>query len=113
MLIGKARTELPQVKFWNCLRKCDIDIRRTLTGNVIVVGGNSRFDGYCDRFEQEVIGAQCGWAGEVSVLQGTGGEFSACAGGEVMSFWGGLENVLTSRWEYEEHGPGIVDRKMW
>lgn len=38
----------------NAIRKCDIDLRKTLYGSIIIAGGTTLFTGFADRLHKSI-----------------------------------------------------------
>ena len=38
----------------NAIRKCDIDLRKTLYGAIIIAGGTTLFTGFADRLHKSI-----------------------------------------------------------
>ena len=102
-------------KIWDCVKSCDVEIRRKLAQNIVLVGGNSRFEGYRKRFENELCGARSDLDVEkwISVINGIGGEWSACVGGQILGDLNSFRQAWVTKEEYEEFGTNVAFRKIF
>ncbi|TKW58056.1 Actin -like protein [Colletotrichum tanaceti] len=94
----------------NVVRRCDGSLREGLYGNILLAGGNSVFPGLGSRLrrcleETEDKGTK------MNVVAPRNRVYSAWVGGSMLSEMSAFGSMCISRAEYEEDGPGIVNRK--
>ena len=92
---------------------CDIDLRPSLYGSVIVTGGNTLIPGFTERLNQD-LGVKTPPSMRLKVLssnQAPERRFSAWIGGSILASLGTFQQMWISKQEYEEGGKAQVDRK--
>ncbi|GJD04691.1 actin [Colletotrichum higginsianum] len=94
----------------NVVRRCDGSLRDGLYGNILLAGGNSLFPGLGSRLRRclEEIEDK---GTKVNVVAPRNRAYSAWVGGSMLSELSAFRSMCISRAEYEEVGPGIVNRK--
>ncbi|KAI4269283.1 MAG: hypothetical protein LQ337_007379 [Flavoplaca oasis] len=102
---------LPQM-IAQSLSQIDVDIRQHLLSNVVVVGGSSLIYGFNERLKQELEAMYPGPRVRVfspgSVVER---KFSSWIGGSILASLGTFHQMWISKKEYDEHGPGIVEKR--
>jgi len=98
---------------YHSVGKCDVDIRKELLSNIIVVGGGATIDGMTQRliYELNEIVTSNYKARAVSQLN-IEKINSSWIGGSILSICGTFQQLWLSKSEYEEHGPSIVESKF-
>lgn len=92
---------------------CDIDLRPSLYGNVIVTGGNSLLQGFSERLNRD-LSAKTPQSMRLKIISASGsGErrFGAWIGGSILASLGSFQQMWISKQEYEEGGKSQVERK--
>nr|CAG4642146.1 EOG090X0GT4 [Eurycercus lamellatus] len=92
---------------------CDIDLRPSLYGNVIVTGGNSLLQGFSDRLNRD-LSAKTPQSMRLKIISASGsGErrFGAWIGGSILASLGSFQQMWISKQEYDEGGKSQVERK--
>ncbi|KAI6653828.1 actin [Oopsacas minuta] len=92
------------------INKCDIDIRKHMYGNIVLSGGNSLFPGMRERLEKE-ISLLSTLANKV--IAPTGRKFLPWIGGANLVSLSTFNQMWTSKEEYDETGPTIMNRQMF
>ncbi|XP_076471335.1 actin-like protein 6A isoform X2 [Babylonia areolata] len=92
---------------------CDIDIRPSLYGGVIVVGGNSLIQGFTDRLNRDLSNKTPPSMRLKIIAAASSAErrFSSWIGGSILASLGSFQQMWVSKQEYEEGGKGCVERK--
>ena len=90
--------------------KCDVDIRRDLTANVVLSGGTTLFSGITERMTKELT-ALVPSTMKVRVIAPPERRFSVWMGGSILASLPTFQNMFITKAEYDEHGPPIVHRK--
>ena len=94
------------------LQQVDVDIRPHLLANVVVTGGSSLVYGINERLQQEISMAYPG--PRVKILapgNSVERKFAAWIGGSILASLGTFHQMWISKKEYDEHGPGIVEKR--
>lgn len=92
---------------------CDIDLRPSLYGNVIVTGGNSLLQGFPERLNRD-LSAKTPQSMRLKIISASGsGErrFGAWIGGSILASLGSFQQMWISKQEYDEGGKNQVERK--
>lgn len=97
---------------YNCVQKCDIDVRRDLYENIILSGGTTMFPGISERLTKE-ISAMAPSSVKVKVIAPNERKYSVWIGGSVLSTLATFQTMWVTRQEYEECGPSVVHRKCF
>jgi actin beta/gamma 1 len=92
------------------LKSCSIDVRRDLSSNIVLSGGNTMFPGISERLQKEMV-ALAPPASRVRVIAPPERKLSVWIGGSILASLSTFQNWWITRQEYEESGPGIVHRK--
>ncbi len=92
---------------------CDIDLRPSLYGSVVVTGGNSLLQGFTERLSKDL---SCKTPTNMRfklIAANTPSErrFGAWIGGSILASLGSFQQMWISKQEYEEGGKAQVDRK--
>ena len=92
---------------------CDIDVRPSLYGGVIVTGGNSLIQGFTDRLNRD-LAAKTPPSMRLKIVAGAAAaerRFASWIGGSILASLGTFQQMWISKQEYEEGGKSQVDRK--
>ncbi|XP_074588987.1 actin-like [Curcuma longa] len=126
--IGTERFRCPEVLFqpsmigmesagiheiiYNCIMKCDEDIRKDLYGNIILSGGNTLFHGIANRMSKEIT-ALAPSSMIIEVVAPPDRKYSVWIGGSILGSLSIFQRMWISKAEYEESGSSIVHRKCF
>lgn len=91
----------------NAIRSCDIDVRKTLYGSIVVAGGTSMMTGFNERLHKsiqklssrEVI---------VTMLAPRNRKYSCWVGGATVSSLKAFNRMWISKKDFEEEGYRIL-----
>lgn len=90
----------------------DADVRPNLLANVVVTGSTSLMNGFNDRLNNELTQMFPGSKVRVNAAGWTSErKFGAWVGGSILASLGTFHQMWISRKEYEENGPGIVEKR--
>lgn len=92
---------------------CDIDVRPSLYGSVIVTGGNSLLQGFTDRLNRD-LSAKTPPSMRLKIIGASGTverRFGAWIGGSILASLGTFQQMWISKQEYDEGGKTQVERK--
>uniref|UniRef100_A0A0B6YSV1 Actin, cytoplasmic n=1 Tax=Arion vulgaris TaxID=1028688 RepID=A0A0B6YSV1_9EUPU len=92
---------------------CDIDIRPSLYGSVICVGGNTLLQGFTDRLNRDLSNKTLPSMRLKVIAASSSSErrFSSWIGGSILASLGAFQQMWVSKQEYEEGGKQSVERK--
>jgi actin-related protein 4 len=108
--ISKAQTIPALIKA--ALDGVDVDLRPNLLGNVVVTGSTSLLNGFNDRLNHELTAMYPGLKIRIHAAGLTSERrFGAWIGGSILASLGTFHQMWISRKEYEENGPGIVEKR--
>ncbi|XP_057863423.1 actin [Cryptomeria japonica] len=126
--IGEERFRCPEVLFnpsrigmeapgiHECLhksiRKCDVDIRRDLCGNIVLSGGTTLFPGMADRLAKELT-ALTPSSVKIKVIAPPERKYSVWIGGSILASLSTFQQMWISKEDYEESGSSVVHRKCF
>lgn len=92
---------------------CDIDIRPSLYGSVIVTGGNTLIQGFTERLTRD-LQAKTPPSMRLKLVANSGTSerrYASWVGGSILASLGTFQQMWISKQEYEEGGKSQVDRK--
>ncbi|XP_070580867.1 actin-1-like [Ptychodera flava] len=98
-------------KIYNCLMKCDIDMRSDFYCNLYLSGGSSMYPGIVERLQQEMSNLISGR--RARVIGAPEREYSVWIGGSIMASLSTFQKMWVTKQEYEEYGPTIINRKCF
>ncbi|KAJ3074885.1 centractin- actin- protein of the dynactin complex [Podochytrium sp. JEL0797] len=94
------------------IKGCDIDIRRSLYGNVVLSGGTTMYRGIADRLERE-LSSDAPSSIKVKIIAPEERKYSVWIGGSILASLSTFQSMWISKQEYEESGASIVHRKCF
>ncbi|CAL4172053.1 unnamed protein product [Meganyctiphanes norvegica] len=97
---------------YNCIMKCDVDIRKDLYANIVLSGGTTMYPGIADRMQKEIT-ALAPSSVKIKIIAPPERKYSVWIGGSILSSLSTFQTMWITREEYEESGPGIVHRKCF
>ncbi|KAI9171737.1 actin [Paramyrothecium foliicola] len=108
--LTKAQTIPELIKA--ALGAVDVDLRGNLLANVVVTGSTSLINGFNDRLNNELTAMYPGLKIKIHAAGLTSERrFGAWIGGSILASLGTFHQMWISRKEYEENGPGIVEKR--
>ena len=124
--VGNERFRAPEVLFqpdlgsgfgihettYNCILKCDVDIRKDLYANIVLSGGSTMFPGFSERMQKE-IGALTPNNMKVNIIAPPERKYSSWIGGSILASLPTFQSMWISKEEYDESGPSIVHTKCF
>jgi len=108
-LANKQFPGVHQVVF-DCLSKCENEVRKEMIQNVILSGGNTMHENYVNRLVKE-LSHLVPTSAKVRVQGSTDRNFLNWMGGAVVSSLTTFQSMWITRADYDENGPSIVHRK--
>ena len=97
-----------QKEVYDTIMSQDKSIRKELFENIIISGGNTMFDGFQNRLENEIIDLVDSNT-KVKVDAFSERKYGSWIGSSVLSSVSGFNNKFTTRQEYNEVGSSIVN----
>ncbi|KAL6438203.1 hypothetical protein ACFW04_004426 [Cataglyphis niger] len=91
---------------------CDMDIRPSLYGSVVVTGGNSCLQGFSERLNRD-LASKTPPSMRLKIISANSSSerrYGAWIGGSILSSLGSFQQMWLSRQEYEESGKLILER---
>ncbi|KAL9979494.1 hypothetical protein ACROYT_G017168 [Oculina patagonica] len=99
---------------YNCIRKCDVDIRKDLLENILLSGGSTMLPGLGERLHKEITTlVNPRDPGRVRVISPDDRKHAVWSGSAVLAGLSTFPQMCISMQEYDEMGPEIVHRKCY
>ena len=95
---------------YRSIMKCDVDIRKDLYGNILMSGGNTKFDGIQERMQKEMK-ALAPDSMAIKVIAPPERKYMAWIGGSILASLSTFEEMWITKDQYDESGSSIVHRK--
>eukprot|EP00062_Callorhinchus_milii_P019277 gi/632973651/ref/XP_007903256.1/ PREDICTED: uncharacterized protein LOC103186195 isoform X1 [Callorhinchus milii] len=112
-IIGKDHYGIHESLLRSIIR-CDIDLRKTFVGNIILSGGNTMLTGLPARIQKEIRSTvPLNLSTHVHVASPENRDFTVWSGGAVLASSHAFQSAWISREEYSEYGSNIVHRKCF
>lgn len=93
----------------NSVLKCDIGVRRSMYGNIVLSGGTTLFSGIQERLQKD-ISARTPPTVDVSVEAPEDRKFSVFTGASILTNLPNFSERWVTKEMYEEHGKSIIWR---
>ncbi|KAF5302067.1 hypothetical protein FQR65_LT08617 [Abscondita terminalis] len=126
--IGNERFRCPEILFrpsllgmeqwgihettYNCIMKCDVDIRKDLYANIVLSGGTTMCPGFSERIKKEIV-ALAPSTIDVKIIAPSDRQYSVWIGGSVLASSRTIKDMWISKKDYDEIGPSIVHTKCF
>lgn len=110
-LVGMEAAGIHETAY-NCIMKCDVDIRKDLYGNIVLSGGTTMFPNIADRMNKEIT-ALAPSTMKIKVVAPPERKYSVWIGGSILASLSTFQQMWIAKNEYEESGPSIVHRKCF
>eukprot|EP00274_Cyanoptyche_gloeocystis_P008289 CAMPEP_0196655176 /NCGR_PEP_ID=MMETSP1086-20130531/4918_1 /TAXON_ID=77921 /ORGANISM="Cyanoptyche gloeocystis , Strain SAG4.97" /LENGTH=374 /DNA_ID=CAMNT_0041987337 /DNA_START=198 /DNA_END=1322 /DNA_ORIENTATION=- len=126
--VGTERFRCPEVLFapellgrdalglhhsiYNCVNRCDVDVRRDLYSNIVLSGGTTMFPGIEARLAKE-IAELAPMSTKVKIVAQPERKYAVWIGGSILATLQSFHHSWITQDEYHEHGPSIVHRKCF
>jgi len=95
---------------FNAIKKCDIDLRKTLFNSVIIAGGTTLFTGFADRLHKS-IAKLAAKEMKVTLIAPNNRKFSCWIGGATVSSLKAFSRMWVTKKEMEEEGLRVLISK--
>ncbi|ERM99458.1 hypothetical protein AMTRI_Chr12g233950 [Amborella trichopoda] len=126
--MGSGRFRCPEVLFdpsrigvesggvheavFNSIKRCDVDIRREMYGNVVLSGGTTMIPGLAPRLAKE-LGSLAPESVRVRVIAPPERKYSVWIGGSILASLSTFEQMWITKEEYMDTGSSIVHMKCF
>lgn len=110
-LIGLEISGIPDVAH-KVIEGCEIDLRRSMYKNIVLSGGSTMFEGIIPRVEME-ISRQATKNVRVKVIGSEKRNYAAWIGASILGSLNAFKEMIATKEEYREMGPGIIHRKCF
>ena len=97
---------------YNCIMKCDVDLRKDMYANIVLSGGNTMFPCIADRLRNEVV-ALAPATMKIKIIEPPERSYSVWRGGSDFGSLSIFEQRWINKQEYDEYGPSIVLKKCF
>jgi len=94
----------------DCLLKCDNELKKDISSNIILSGCNTLLKGYTKRFEKE-ISSFLKVKSPLTVPLPPFSPYTNWIGGSILASLGSFQQMWISKSEFEENGEQIVHKK--
>jgi len=109
-LLGLEARGIHQM-LWDCIQKCEVDVRRPMAANIVLSGGTTLFRGFGHRMRSELT-KLAPPSVRINILVPEDRKYSVFIGGSMISDLDGFLQLCLSKQEYTEYGPTVVHRKL-
>ena len=97
---------------FNCIMKCDVDLRKDMYANIVLSGGNTMFPCVAERLRNEVV-ALAPSTMKIKIIEPPERSYSVWRGCSVFGSLSIFEQQWISKMEYDEYGPSIVHKRCF
>nr|BAM14390.1 actin [Spirotrichonympha leidyi] len=97
---------------FDSIMRCDIDVRKDLYANIVLSGGSTMFQGLPERLEKEIV-ALAPPTMKVKVVAPAERKYAVWIGGSILASLATFPQMVITKDEFAEAGPGIVHRKCF
>merc|ERR1712198_764374 len=97
---------------YNCIMKCDVDIRKDLYANTVLSGGTTMYPGIADRMQKEITVLAPSTI-KIKMIAPPERKYSVWIGGSILASLSTFQQMWITKDEYDEGGPGVVHRKCF
>ena len=94
----------------NSIKQCDIDLRKTLYQNIILAGGTTLMNSFCERLHKSIQKLTPKDL-KVSILAPNNRNISCFIGGATVSQLKAFNRLWITKKDFEEEGPRILLRR--
>eukprot|EP01018_Ginkgo_biloba_P026732 Gb_34329 [translate_table: standard] len=94
------------------IKKCDVDIRKDLYGNVVLSGGTTMFPGIADRLAKELTALTPSTV-KIKVVAPPERKYSVWIGGSILASLSTFQQMWITREEYQDTGSSVVHKKCF
>ncbi|NXJ66292.1 ACL7A protein, partial [Rostratula benghalensis] len=110
ILLGSQQPGLLELTL-ACLEKCNADIKKKISRNILLCGGTTMMEGFPDRFQMEL--AKRYPADNLITAAAPQRRSSVWIGGSILASLQSFQELWVHSSEYEEHGPSCIFSKCF
>uniref|UniRef100_A0A5K3EXQ5 Actin n=1 Tax=Mesocestoides corti TaxID=53468 RepID=A0A5K3EXQ5_MESCO len=110
-LLGREITGIHETTY-QAIEGCDIDLRREMYKSVVLSGGSTMFEGLIPRLQMEITRLAAKNI-KVKVIGSEKRNFAAWIGASILGSLKAFSQMIVTKEEYLDMGPGIVHRKCF
>ncbi|SBS88930.1 actin [Plasmodium ovale curtisi] len=103
--LGKEAAGIHTTTF-NSIKKCDVDIRKDLYGNIVLSGGTTMYEGIGERLTRDITTLAPSTM-KIKVVAPPERKYSVWIGGSILSSLSTFQQMWITKEEYDESGPSI------
>ena len=108
--IGSESPGLHEV-LHECIKECDLDIRKDFYTNIVLSGGNSMLPGLRNRLETEFKALLPPTINVVRAVDAPERKYLVWIGGSILADLSTFQSMWISKSDYEEEGPFVINKK--
>ncbi|XP_054858621.1 actin, cytoskeletal-like isoform X4 [Eublepharis macularius] len=97
---------------FNAIMRCDVDIRKDLYANIVLLGADATYPGMADRLQKEIT-PLLPRTMKMNTVSPLDRKDAAWVGGSLLASLSIFWKMLISKQEYDESGPSIVHCKCF
>ena len=106
-------TDSLQELILTAVAKCDIDVRRDLLNNIVLVGGGALIDGLSNRLTSELsLSLPSTMKPKIVPMIDVEKRFAPWIGGSILSICGSFQQLWLSKKEFEDYGPNLIAKRF-
>ncbi|KAK3588984.1 hypothetical protein CHS0354_031237 [Potamilus streckersoni] len=94
------------------INRCDVDTRRDLYKDIILVGGTTQMKGFEERLKHELRLLAPDNA-KINITAPNNRQYTVWLGGALLASSATFQEMWISKKEYQEHGHNIVNKRCW
>ena len=91
------------------VKKCDVDLRRELYGNIVLSGGSTMFPGLKERLHKE-LSELVPENVEIKIIAPPERQYSVWIGGSILASLRTFQKMWVTKKEYQEGGAAVIHR---
>lgn len=112
-MVINSNTDSLQELILTSLAKCDIDVRRDLLNNIVLVGGGALIDGLSNRLTSELsLLLPSTMKPKVISMIDIERRFAPWIGGSILSICGSFQQLWISKKEFDDYGPNLIAKRF-
>ena len=92
------------------IKKCNEDLRQELYENIVIAGGNTKFDGFAKRLYSEMKSLASDDV-TVEIVAPENRQYLSWIGANILTSWSTFDEMWILKEEYDEIGPTIIHQK--
>lgn len=98
---------------YDCIQKCDIDVRKDLYSNSVLSGGTTTLPNLDTRLKNELVALGPTANREIKIIAPPERKYSVWIGGSILASLSTFQQMWITRAEYDEYGSCIVHKRCF